>query len=121
MIPIKTITVALAILGLTILGARTAVASDLDDAMRDLDYARAEQARAEADLRAVEAQRATALARESARDAQFARFEAESRAAERPTQVFEYKRIGPTGTRYIERHEYAPIRGGSYVEHYESW
>jgi len=121
MVSIKTLIGTLAIVGLTMLGAGTAAARDLDDAMRDLDYARADQARAEAELRAVQAQRAAERARERARDADFARFEAESRAAETPTQVYEYKRIGPTGTRYVERREYAPMSGRSYTEHYESW
>src|SRR5690348_11607337 len=100
MISIKTLTGVLAIVGLTtMLGAGSAVARDLDD---ELDYARAEQARAEADLRAIQAQRAAQRARQAARDADFARFEAETRAMESPTRVYEYKRIGPTGTRYIE-------------------
>jgi len=85
------------------------------------DDFRAEQAQREADLRAMEAEQAAVQAHESARDAEFARFEAESRAARRPAKVFEYKRIGPAGTSYIERHDYTPLGGGSYVEHYESW
>jgi len=108
------LTIVLALLaGGTVLTCERASADALDDF-------RAEQAQRDADVRAIEADDAAVQARKSARDADFARFEAESRA-ERPAKVIEYKRIGPGGTSYIERHNYAPLGGGSYVEHYESW
>jgi len=122
MIHVKSrLTAAFTLLLVALFPVTRLMASDLDDAQFHLDRAQAERAQAEADLQAAEAARAARLARDARDAAEFARFEAESRAPVRSTKVFEYKRIGPDGTRYIERHDYAPSDGGSYIERYESW
>jgi len=122
----------LAVLTFTALAAGRSIASDLDDVMRDLDNARIERARADAadaELRSIEARRAAAVAQKNAQEAEFARFEAESRvatederarkAADDRAWMREHRWLRPYNGSY-EHYEYRPS-SGAYVEHYERW
>jgi len=87
----------------------------------------AKDSAAEANLRAAQAEHAASLSQKSAQDANFARFEAESRAdqaererkaAEAHARIIEESRLSPLGG--YEHYEYSP-GNGSYTESYESY